>query len=103
MEDNMRNDTPSRVVVEFENLDHASKFSEFLQSWKEEASKGGDAGIAHWRGAGLPFKLSMIGHDVNVISVKHVVDVDIHVNGELKLKEINIDTVVNKGDSNEAN
>lgn len=70
----MKNNTPSKIIIEMKHIDHARRLAEALQRWANMAGTGGDAELYIRKGRGNEFILCrIVGHDVEVKKVTHVI------------------------------
>lgn len=69
----MRNDTPSKIVIEMRDIDNANRFTKRLKEFCSIASTGGDAEL-FIKHNGEMKPCGFVSHDLAVRSVEHVID-----------------------------
>jgi hypothetical protein len=67
----MKNKTRSRVIIEMNHIDHAVKIEDFFDSARESGLMGGDLTLKY---EGAVNGERFIGHDVNILEVRHEID-----------------------------
>ena len=79
MGDIMDNRTPSKVIINFKDIDAANAFTKSLQKFSKIANWGGDTEL-FIRQNGSSIKCGGIGHDVIFGDIEHIIDDDFEKN-----------------------
>lgn len=70
----MLNKTPSKVVINMKHIDNAARLTRVLKVFFGKASTGGDSDMLISKGGDRPEPCGCIGHDVESISIEHIIE-----------------------------